>query len=361
MDVQTLEPSLPAARRSGSPTLEDLAVAAGVSRSTASRAINGGLKVSPQAQEAVDRAVKALGYIPNHAARSLVTRRTSSIALVIPEPDVRVMMDPFFAVVTTGITEALRETDVQLVLLMSRTDDDSVRTLRYLRGGHVDGAIVVSHHRADSWARSLAETGLPSVFIGRPWDTTAAVTYVDADNREGGRLAAQHLAATGRTRLGTVAGPADMTAATDRLAGWQEGLHGAGLPQGPVVHADFSTAGGQEAAGRLLDDHPLLDGIFAASDLMALGVMEAAARRGRSVPDDVALIGYDNHAIAANTTVPLTTVTQPMAAMAAQATKMLLQKIDDPGGKQDPFIFPARLVIRSSTPAVAADTGLLPG
>lgn len=130
-----------------SPTLEDLALAAGVSRSTASRAINGGDRVSPEAQAAVDRAVVSLGYIPNRAARSLVTRRTSSIALVIPEPDVRVMMDPFFAVVITGITEALRETDVQLVLLMSRTDDDSARTLRYLRGGHVDGAIVVSHHK----------------------------------------------------------------------------------------------------------------------------------------------------------------------------------------------------------------------
>lgn len=330
------------------PTLEDLALAAGVSRSTASRAINGGARVSPEAQAAVDRAVVALGYIPNQAARSLVTRRTSSIALVIPEPDVRVMMDPFFAVVITGITEALRETDMQLVLLMSRTNDDSSRTMRYLQGGHVDGAIVVSHHKADSWAKSLVQSGLPTVFIGRPWDGTFDVTYVDADNYEGGRLAAKHFASIGRTRLGIVAGPADMTAATDRLAGWEEGLREAGLPLGPVAHADFSTEGGQEAAMRLLSENPLLDGIFASSDLMALGVMQALANVGQSIPDDVALIGYDNHTIAASAPVPLTTITQPMAAMAAKAANMLLQKLNDPEAKQNPFIYPAQLVVRSS-------------
>lgn len=349
MDAQTLGSSDPTTRRPSNPTLEDLALAAGVSRSTASRAINGGYKVSPQARAAVDRAVVTLGYIPNHAARSLVTRRTSSIALVIPEPDARVMMDPFFAAIITGITEALRKTDMQLVLLMSRADDDSSRTLRYLRGGHVDGVIVVSHHKADSWTKYLATTGIPAIFIGRPWDTTFDATYVDADNFEGGRLAARHLASTGRARLGTVAGPPDMTASTDRLAGWQEGLREAGLPAGPVVHADFSTVGGQEAASHLLAENPLLDGIFAASDLMALGVINTLTTKGHSIPDDVALIGYDNHALSANTAVPLTTITQPMASMAAKAADMLLQKVDDPDARQIPFIYPAQLIVRSST------------
>ncbi|MHA7240114.1 LacI family DNA-binding transcriptional regulator [Arthrobacter sp. TMS1-12-1] len=332
-----------------SPTLEDLALAAGVSRSTASRAINGGDRVSPEAQAAVDRAVVALGYIPNRAARSLVTRRTSSIALVIPEPDVRVMMDPFFAVVITGITEALRETDVQLVLLMSRTDDDSSRTLRYLRGGHVDGAIVVSHHQADSWARSLAQTGLPTIFIGRPWDTTFDVTYVDSDNVGGGRLAARHLAGLGRRRLATVAGPADMTAAVDRLRGWNEGLAAAGLPASPVVHGDFTTEGGASAARRLLAEHPDIDGIFAASDLMALGVMEALHAAGKTVPGDVAVMGYDNHAVAETAPTPLTTITQPMVGMAVRAGMMLLEEIEAPGSHPEPVIYATELVERAST------------
>ncbi|GEO96845.1 LacI family DNA-binding transcriptional regulator [Kocuria turfanensis] len=348
MNTERIRPGHAGTGRSN-PTLEDIATAAGVSRSTASRAINGGDRVSPQAQAAVDAAVVELGYTPNRAARSLVTRRTSSIALVIPEPDIRIMADPFFAVIITGITDALRETDVQLVLLMSRNGDDSGRVLRYLRGGHVDGAIVVSHHRDDPWTTSLPGTGLPTVFIGRPWEARPGVPYVDTDNYQGGRLAAQHLAAGGRTRVGTVAGPADMTAAADRLAGWREGLREAGLAEGTVVHADFTTVGGQEAALRLFEEAPELDGVFAASDLMALGVLEAVRRRGRSVPEDVAVVGYDNHALSATAVPPLTTVTQPMSAMAATACRILLEEIDSPGARPAPFIYPAELVVRESS------------
>ncbi|HZL06192.1 MAG TPA: LacI family transcriptional regulator, partial [Coriobacteriia bacterium] len=126
-----------------------------MSRSTASRAINGGLRVSPEAQASADAAVAHLGYIPNRAARSLVTRRTTSVALVVPEPDERVLSDPFFASTIHGLNGALRDTDLQLVLVMARPEDIATRTLRYLRGGHVDGAVVVSHHRDDVLADSL--------------------------------------------------------------------------------------------------------------------------------------------------------------------------------------------------------------
>lgn len=348
MNEKTRRPALAKAGRS-SPTLEDLATAAGVSRSTASRAINGGLKVSPEAQAAVDAAIVALGYTPNRAARSLVTRRTASVALVIPEPDARVMMDPYFAAVITGVNEALRETDMQLVLLMSRTGDDSARTIRYLRGGHVDGAIVVSHHRADAWVESLGDTGLPTVFIGRPWDTGSGIPFVDLDNFEGGRLAAQHLVRLGRTKLGTVAGPGDMTAAVDRLEGWRQGLREAGLQPGPVVHGDFTTPGGADAARNLFAQAPELDGVFAASDLMALGVVDAVSGAGRRVPDDVAVVGFDNHAILASGGIGLTTVTHPVADMAEAAGQLLLRAIEDPGQGMDPLIYPPELVVRGST------------
>ncbi|VXC24014.1 HTH-type transcriptional regulator CelR [Arthrobacter sp. 8AJ] len=339
----------PAGPARPSPTLEDLASAAGVSRSTASRAINGGSKVSAQAQAAVDAAIVALGYTPNRAARSLVTRRTGSVALVIPEPDARVMMDPYFAAVITGVNEALRETDLQLVLLMSRTGDDSARTIRYLRGGHVDGAIVVSHHRADDWVETLGVTGLPTVFIGRPWDTESGIPYVDLDNVEGGRLAARHLAGTGRTRLATVAGPTDMTAAVDRLEGWLQGLREAGLEPGPVMHGDFTTAGGAAAAKSLLAGTPGVDGIFAASDLMALGVVDTLRGSGRRVPDDVAVVGFDNHPIQAANGLGLTTVAHPVADIAAAAGKLLVSAIGNPGEAWEPVIYPAELVVRGST------------
>ncbi|MCO4256072.1 LacI family DNA-binding transcriptional regulator [Pseudarthrobacter cellobiosi] len=348
MNENTRRPALLQAGRP-SPTLEDLATAAGVSRSTASRAINGGLKVSPAAQAAVDAAVVALGYTPNRAARSLVTKRTASVALVIPEPDARVMMDPFFAAVITGVNEALRGTDMQLVLLMSRAGDDSARTIRYLRGGHVDGAIVVSHHKGDDWAETLGSTGLPTIFIGRPWDTSFGVPFVDLDNFEGGRLAARHLAGIGRTRLGTVAGPVDMPAAADRLDGWLQGLRDAGLQPGPVVHGDFTTPGGADAARHLFTEAPELDGVFAASDLMALGVIELVRSGGRRVPEDVAVVGFDNHALLAAHGLGLTTVTQPMVDMAVTAGQLLIRAIEDPELPLEPVIYPAELVVRGST------------
>ncbi|BCW74002.1 LacI family DNA-binding transcriptional regulator [Arthrobacter sp. NicSoilB11] len=348
MNANSSRPA-PAGAGRPSPTLEDLASAAGVSRSTASRAINGGLKVSPEAKAAVDAAIVALGYTPNRAARSLVTRRAGSVALVIPEPDARVMMDPYFAAVITGVNEALRDTDLQLVLLMSRAGDDSARTIRYLRGGHVDGAIVVSHHRADDWVETLGATGLPTVFIGRPWDTASGIPYVDLDNFEGGRLAARHLAGIGRTRLGTVAGPTDMTAAVDRLEGWLQGLREAGLQPGPVIHGDFTTAGGAEATEHLLSTAPEVDGIFAASDLMALGVVDTLRSAGRRVPVDVAVVGFDNHSIQAANGLGLTTVAHPMVEMAAAAGKLLVSAIGNPEEASEPVIYPAELVVRAST------------
>ena len=348
MKEKTSRPGLTGAG-SASPTLEDLASAAGVSRSTASRAINGGSKVSAQAQAAVDAAIVALGYTPNRAARSLVTRRTGSVALVIPEPDARVMMDPYFAAVITGVNEALRDTDLQLVLLMSRAGDDSARTIRYLRGGHVDGAIVVSHHRADDWVETLGATGLPTVFIGRPWDTSSGIPYVDLDNFEGGRLAARHLAGIGRSRLATVAGPPDMTAAVDRLEGWLQGLREAGVEPGPVMHGDFTTAGGAAAAKSLLAGTPDVDGIFAASDLMALGVVDTLRTAGRRVPDDVAVVGFDNHPIQAANGLGLTTVAHPVADIAAAAGKLLISAIGNPGEAWEPIIYSAELVVRGST------------
>jgi len=348
MNEKTSRPVLAKAGRQ-SPTLEDLATAAGVSRSTASRAINGGLKVSPEAKAAVEAAIVALGYTPNQAARSLVTRRTASVALVIPEPDARVMMDPYFAAVITGVNDALRDTDMQLVLLMSRAGDDSARTLRYLRGGHVDGAIVVSHHRADDWVETLGTIGLPTVFIGRPWNTGSGLPFVDLDNFEGGRLAARHLAGKGRTHLATVAGPTDMTAAVDRLEGWLQGLKEAGLQAAPVVHGDFTTAGGAEAARNLFAQAPELDGVFAASDLMALGVVDTLRAAGRRVPEDVAVVGFDNHDIEAANGLGLTTVAHPMMEIAKQAGQLLIRAVENPGEQLEPVIYPAELVVRGST------------
>jgi DNA-binding LacI/PurR family transcriptional regulator len=331
------------------PTLEDVAAAAGVSRSTASRAINGGSRVSPDAQAAVDAAVQRLRFTPNRAARTLVTHRANSIALLIPEPDDRVSGDPFFAQVIQGLGQALGQTEFQLMLLMARKGQDADRTIRYLRHGHIDGAVVVSHHQVDEIEQTLLSTRMPCVFVGRPWYLPDQLSYVDTDNRLGAQLATRHLLERGRRRIGTVAGPADMIAAVDRAAGWSDALSDNGLPAAAIAHGDFTTDGGAVATRVLIERFPDLDAIFVANDLMAVGALSVLRAAGRAVPGDVALVGYDNGAVALVTDPPLTTVVNPVVQMARTAGLVLLDRIlrDEP--LHPPTMFPPELIVRSSS------------
>jgi len=334
---------------SGSPTLDEVARVAGVSRATASRAINGGQRVSARAQSAVDTAVRTLGYGPNPAGRSLVTRRTDSIAVVVPEPDDRVFSDPFFAGTLRGVTRVLGERDIQLVLLLAKPGASTTRTLRYLTNRHVDGALVVSHHRNDGLAEHLAELDLPCVFGGRPWTGADRVAYVDVDNTAGEREATEVLIARGCTRIGTIAGPTDMTASEDRLAGWRQAMVLAGLADDAVEHGDFTEESGERAAEVLMARHPDLDGLVVASDLMAAGALRVLTAMGRSVPDDIAVVGYDDLGVAERTTPPLTTVRQPVEEMAERATRLLLERVDGvDGGHPMRLIIPPKLVRRAS-------------
>lgn len=340
-----------AGARRGQPTLEDVAAVAGVSRSTASRAINGEAKVSPQARAAVADAVLRLGFTPNQAARTLVTQRTNAVALVIPEPDERIVADPFFGAAIHGLSHALAESDLQLVLLMAKMGGSPERTVRYLRSGHVDGAVIASHHQADDLERTLVDSRLPSVSMGRPWHLPDRLSYVDTDNRQGGELATEHLIERGRRRIGTVAGPPDMTAAEDRLIGWRTAMARARRPDDAVEYGDFTTAGGAEAMRRLLAAHPDLDAVFVASDLMAAGALTVLRAAHRRVPQDVALVGYDDSAVADVTDPPLTTVVNPVAAMARTAGTILLDRLGRPDAAAEvtePVIFPPELVIRAS-------------
>ncbi|MER6939136.1 LacI family DNA-binding transcriptional regulator [Nocardioides sp. NPDC127514] len=329
------------------PTLDEVARLAGVSRATASRAINGGSRVSAKAAEAVSEAVRTLGYTPNPAARSLVTRRTDSVALVVPEPDERVFSDPFFARTLHVVTRVLSERDLQVVLLIAQGGEEE-RMLRYLRGRHVDGAIVVSHHRSDALPDHLAAIGLPNVFIGRPWTSEDLVSYVDSDNVGAGRQATRVLVDRGCRRIGTIAGPADMHAGWDRLTGWRAELAENGLSDEAMVEGDFTEDGGAVACGRLLDAHPHLDGIFAASDLMAAGALRCLGERGLRVPDDIALIGFDDLGTAARTLPPLTTMTNPIVAMATEACRLLLAQLDGTTTLPRRVVFAPELVRRTS-------------
>lgn len=224
------------------PTLEAVAARAGVSRATVSRVVNGGDGVREPLVERVRRAVEELGYVPNQAARSLVTKRHDAIAVVIAEPETRVFADPFFALQLRGISKELTAHDNQLVLLLTEGRDDHARVARYLAGGHVDGALVFSLHLDDPLPGLIQGAGVPTVFGGRPgWsDGTRDVVYVDSDNRGGAREAVRLLAGLGRTRIAHITGPLDQTSAADRLDGYRE-VMGEDDPR-LVVESDFTPA-----------------------------------------------------------------------------------------------------------------------
>ena len=334
--------------RGSAPTLEDVAARAGVSRATVSRVVNHERKVSERAREVVEAAIEDLGYAPNRAARSLVTRQADSIAVVIPESDARVFTDPFFAGTLHGIATALARTDLQMVLVMGDPDDAAGRMERYLRGGHTDGAIVTSHHRRDEFWKAAQASGLPVVFLGRPFTPVPGMPYVDVDNAHGAALAVRHLLEIGRTRIATIAGPSDMVAGADRLAGWRREMRVAGLRDDAVAHGDFTAHGGAAGMTRLLDSHPDIDAVFAASDVMAVAAIEVLVAHGRRVPEDVAVVGFDNTDVALESTPQLTTIVNPVAPMARQAVGLLLGLLD---GDEVPaaVTLSTELVVRGST------------
>ena len=249
-----LDPEIdhPRSRLTASATLEMVAAESGVSRSTVSRVVNGSPKVRPEVVQAVSAAIERLNYVPNRAARSLASRQTYAIALLVPERVKTFFNDPFFASVVQGITTGMEDSDYILNLLVS-SSDPTRKTRRYLRGGNVDGALVVSHHTADTDLADLCDI-MPVVFGGRPaLADLASCHFVDIDNVQGARTAVDHLVSTGRRRIATITGPADMRAGVDRRTGWAEGLAVAGLPAEAVAVGDFTEAGGAAATRTLLD------------------------------------------------------------------------------------------------------------
>ncbi len=327
------------------PTLEMVAAAAGVSRATVSRVVNGSTSVTPEILQAVNDAIARLDYVPNRMARSLASRRTDVIALIVPESTSTVFADPFFAPVVRGVARTLGETDYTLNLLIA-SESRPEKTRRYLLGGNVDGALVVSHHAEDHSYVGLG-SALPIVFGGRPVNPDVSDSYyVDVDNRASARTATEHLLAIGRRRIATIAGRQDMPAGLDRLAGWREALTDAGLEPGPVEFGAFTQASGAEAAERLLAGAPF-DGLFVANDQMAAGAVQALQARGIRIPEDVAVVGYDDDTFASSLTPPLTTIHQPSADLGAGMADVLVRLI---AGESPPLrtIIPTRLVRRGS-------------
>ena len=263
------------------------------------------------------------------------------------EETVKVFADPFFARMLGSVSRELSSVDFQLVMLTLHSPRDHYTVTRYLRSGHVDGALFVSmHDRLDFDYESL---GIPVVLCGRPVAGGATLSYVDADNTGGASAAVRYLLDNGRRAVATIAGPPDMAVGIDRLLGYRQALCAVGVVDpGMIAYGDFSRMSGQHALLRLIDHRPGIDAVFAASDLMAAGALHALRRLGRRVPRDVAVIGFDDLPAAQQTDPSLTTVRQPVGAMGTRMVTEILAQIADPGREPSRVVLDTELILRGS-------------
>ena len=328
------------------PTIRDVAAAAGVSRGTVSRVINGGHWVSPDARHAVEQAIESTGYHANHHARSLATGRANSLAFLLTEPQHLLFADPTFSILLRGAAESLARRHMTLVLLVAGSAAERENVAQFVSGGHVDGVMLVSSHESEPLLDLLVAAGVPTVACGGVLGRADNVPSVRVDEIGSARIMTRHLLDRGYKRIATITGPPDTPGGRYRLVGFQEELGDLFDPT-LVEQGDYTTESGAEAMQRLLDRSPDIDAVFAASDLMAAGAMTALRRNGKRVPEDVAVAGFDDSGLAATLEPPLTTMRQPFDQVSDNMVDVLLHVID---GKEPPsVVLPTSLVVRQST------------
>lgn len=307
-------------------TIIDVAREAGVSRGTVSRVINGERYVSSEAQAAIEAAIAKVGYLPNTAARNLVMQRSFAVAFVVHEPASLFAEDPNIGAIMLGANATLSAADYQMVLLIVDSERDTARVARYLSGGFVDGVIMVSARAYDPITRVVERIGMPTTFVGHPPDVTE-MPYVGIDNRASARAITERLMATGRTRIGMIAAALDRDSGADRLAGFRDAL-GERFDETLVENVPlYEFSAGATAMNELLRRAPDIDGVFAASDAVAAGAMNALRAAGRAVPRDVGIVGFDDSAWALRTKPQLSTVHQPAQGLGEAAATLLLSQL----------------------------------
>ena len=329
------------------PTIYDVARLAGVSTATVSRALNGTGQIAAATRAAIEAAVEQLGYRPNTVARSLVTKSTQTIALLLPD-----ITNPFYAALVSGIQEhALPH---GYAMLLCTTEGDAEREEQYLsllRAKQVDGALVDGLRLPPERIARFVEDGFPIVCLDRDIESNS-IPLVQVNNRLGGRLATEHLLGLGHRRIAHVAGARELRISEERLAGYQTALTD-GFDEQLVAEGKFTEEGGHAAMVGLLERRPDLTAVFAANDLSALGVLSALASSGRRIPDDVSVVGFDDLRLSAFTSPPLTTIQQPAIEIARRATELLLDLIRGAEVRQFRHLLEPKLVIRASTAAAS--------
>jgi LacI family transcriptional regulator len=338
-------------------TIEQIAELADVSRSTVSRVLNNHPSVRPAVRDRILRIINENGYAPQAAARSLASRRTNVIGLVIPRSAAVIFSDPFFPHVIQGITQACTNRGYFLMLSMVTADLEQGFYNRIVRSRHFDGVIMLSSDVDDPILPLLMKDHTPLVLVGRhPYFTD--LNWVDVENRAGAREAVTHLIKLGHTRIGMIAGPLQMAAALDRRDGYKQALLESALPIVPelIVEGNFTQQGGYQAMAHLLNLRERPTAVFVASDTMAIGALRAIHEAKLRVPEDIAIVSFDDLPTASFATPPLTTMRQPIYEMGCAAAELLIEQLEGNNQMIVQRRMPTRLVIRQSCGAAMRHT-----
>lgn len=321
---------------------------AGVSRATVSRVVNQIGTVNPQIRSRVWQVIEEMGYQPNAAARSLVSNRSNIIGIVIPQRVSTVFAEPFFSSLLEGIADRARDHRHFLMLSMISTESEEDFYRQALRSQMLDGVIISSASLHDPLVDRLVNSDFPFVVIGQVPDRSE-VSFVDVDNRQAATIATHHLIAQGRRHIATITGPFYTIPGLERLQGYQQALQEAGLPSPDdlVEVGDFTEASGYKAMQKLLAAKP--DALFAASDLMAFGALRVLRQNGLHVPEDIAIVGFDDSALAALADPPLTSIRQPVYEMGKTAVDQLVLHIEDSSQTAIRTVLATQLVVRQSS------------
>jgi DNA-binding LacI/PurR family transcriptional regulator len=334
-------------RQPARPTIEDVAQFAGVSRGTVSRVLNGGRHVRPAVVASVNSAIETLGYSVNQAARNLAAGRTGSVAFVVSEHQEHIFEDPNYVLFVSVFGKELRRRGRHLLLTAAEDTEEEIFIGNYLCAGHVDGALLALPHADEPLLARLAQSRLPLVVIGRPLGYEEELSWVAIDDDASAYGVVNYLVRRGQRRIGTVTGPLNTSGGRDRFEGYRKAV-GPRFRSSFVAEGDWSLESGRAGTEQILSRHQDLDGLFAASDLMALGALAALRDAGRRVPQDVVVAGFDDSVAASLADPPLTTVRHPCEEIALEALRILDDLMEGRSTGPEHVVLPTEFVRRRS-------------
>ncbi|CAM3446004.1 LacI family DNA-binding transcriptional regulator [Marinicrinis lubricantis] len=331
-------------------TIKDVAKKAGVSPSTVSRVISNHPRISPKTSAKVKQIMEEMGYHPNLAAKSLVSKKSNTLGVILHRPAEELFLNLFFSEFIRGIVTQATRSGYDLLMTSGATEKDEMEAMtRFIKGGRVDGIILLSSRNGDGMVNYLRSQQFPFVLIGRS-NEHDDILSVDNDNVQAAYDVTKYLISLGHTRIGFVSGPPQLVVSQDRMEGYKQALQEFGLPLRShwIVEGEFLQESGYRAMSMImgLSDRPTA--LIVTDDLVAYGVLKGITELGFHVPDDISLFSFNNISISELTTPPLSSVDIGIYQLGYTASQTLLRDIQENHREQNRIIIPHRLMIRQS-------------